>query len=684
MKVITKSFYTHQDLLYKIMLVMVSAFLIVYFLPKSGKFPYEIQKGFPWSYDNLYADDDFAILKSEEALEAEAEQIRNETPVYFTVDTAVIKQVNTDFEQVFTTIFTDSVVETANLNRSRLKSFSSNLLEELYTYGIIEESTTFSEDRLIFLQRGDAVTRTTVGRLKSISEISEYLGNQIESSDLSELKTKLLQLFYEVVAVNTTYNPELTAKAIDARLADISPSRGMVSKGSRIVARGELVEGETLQKLLSLKQEYQSQNFTESRYNWILFGYILLVVLALIMLMLFIKTYRPSVFSNNTKITFIFFNVVLMVLLTTAIVKYRPEYVYVVPLCILPLICKAFFDARLGLFTHVITVLLLGFIVPDSFEYFFLQVIAGIVTILTVPELYKRANLFISVGQITLVYIIAYFAFYAIHEGQVDTMKWETFGMFVLAGLATLFVQPLIYVYEKVFGLVSDVSLLELSDTNTKLLKRLADQAPGTFHHSLNVANLSEAAANEIGANAMLVRVGALYHDIGKMINPTDFTENQPTGINSHEDLSPRESAKIIIGHVINGIEIARKNNLPDRVIDFIRTHHGTSTVYYFYRKAKELDESVSPSDFRYPGPLPFSKETAILMMADSVEAASKSLKNPTSTLIDEFVEKIIKKQMDEGQFLNADITFKEIQVIKKVLKRKLNNIYHLRIEYPE
>ena len=314
----------------------------------------------------------------------------------------------------------------------------------------------------------------------------------------------------------------------------------------------------------------------------------------------------------------------------------------------------------------------------------FLQVIAGIVTILTGSELYKRANLFISVGQITFIYILGYFAFHIIHEGTIKNLEWQTFGIFFLGGLATLFVQPLIYAYEKIFGLVSDLSLLELSDTNSKLLKDLANKAPGTFHHSLNVANLAEAAANEIGANSMLVRVGALYHDIGKMLNPTDFTENQMTGINTHEDLSPTESARIIIDHVINGIEIARKNNLPDRVIDFIRTHHGTSTVYYFFKKAQEQDEEVNINDFKYPGPLPFSKETAILMMSDSVEAASKSLKNPTSVLIDSFVEKIINKQMEDGQFLNANITFKEIQTIKKVLKSKLNNIYHLRVEYPE
>jgi putative nucleotidyltransferase with HDIG domain len=314
----------------------------------------------------------------------------------------------------------------------------------------------------------------------------------------------------------------------------------------------------------------------------------------------------------------------------------------------------------------------------------FLQIIAGIVTILTVSELYKRANLFITVGQITLVYIVSYFAFTIIQEGSIYEVEPEIFLMFLLGGLATLFVQPLIYAYEKIFGLISDMSLLELSDTNTKLLKELSDKAPGTFHHSLNVANLAEAAANEINANAMLVRVGALYHDIGKMRNPTYFTENQTTSVNSHDELSPKESADIIIEHVINGIEIAKKRNLPDRVIDFIRTHHGTTTVYYFLKKAMDNDQHVNEDDFRYAGPMPFSKETAILMMCDSVEAASKSIKEPTAKTIDEFVEKIINKQMEDGQFLNSDITFMEIQQVKKILKRKLKNIYHLRIEYPE
>jgi putative nucleotidyltransferase with HDIG domain len=373
-----------------------------------------------------------------------------------------------------------------------------------------------------------------------------------------------------------------------------------------------------------------------------------------------------------------------MVFVTTLVVKYDETYVFVVPLCILPLIIKTFFDARLGLFVHVLTVLILGFVVPNSFEYIFLQIMAGIVTILTVSELYKRANLFISVAEITLIYMVGYFAFHIIHEGNLDNIEWLVFGLFLLNGMITLFVQPLIYIYEKIFGLVSDVSLLELTDTNSKLLKELSNKAPGTFHHSLQVANLAEAAANEIGANAMLVRVGALYHDIGKMNNPTYFTENQITNVNPHDELQPLDSAKIIIAHVIEGVEIARKNNLPDRVIDFIRVHHGTTLVYYFYKKQKELEEGAQEKDFRYPGPIPFSKETAILMMADSIEAASKSLKNPTFLIIDEFVNKIISGQMNANQFLNANITFKEIETIKKVMKQKLINIYHLRVEYPE
>ena len=258
------------------------------------------------------------------------------------------------------------------------------------------------------------------------------------------------------------------------------------------------------------------------------------------------------------------------------------------------------------------------------------------------------------------------------------------FGLFVINGLLTLFVQPLIYLYEKVFGLVSDVSLLELSDTNSAVFRKLSNKAPGTFHHSLQVANLAEAAADAIEADVLLTRVGALYHDIGKINRPNFFSENQKGSVSPHDDLSPKESARIIINHVIDGIELAKKYNLPDRVIDFIRTHHGTSKVYYFYKKQQEIDPEVALSDFTYSGPKPFSKETAVVMMSDAVEAASKSIKEPTKESLENFVTKIIDTQMEEKQFINANITLAEIETVKKVLLNKLVNIYQLRVEYPE
>lgn len=681
MSSILNRFYKNQGALYKVLLCIASTILIVYLFPKSGKFQFDFQQNKPWQYDNLYAPVDFAILKSEDQLEQERAEAENSIIPYFNYDQDIANEAKAAYENQFSSVFTDSIFRD---RQSELKKFGSQILEDIYKYGVISDLAAFQEGRKIYLRRGNEIEETSIENLNTTDEISALINRRLVNGPYVQAVNRFKELFYDVVQPNVTYDEKLTNKELNAELSKIAPTKGVVNKGSRIVAKGEIVEQSTYQILKSLQAEYESQSWTASKYNWVVFGYVLLVSVALTMLLLFIKTYREHVFENNTMVTFIFFNIILMVLFTTLIVKYDANYVYVVPLCILPLVIKAFFDSRLGLFTHVITLLLLGFIVPNTSEYMFLQVIAGIVTILTVSELYKRANLFISVGQITFIYIIGYFAFHIIHEGTIDNLQWETFSLFIITGLATLFVQPLIYAYEKIFGLVSDLSLLELTDTNSKLLKNLANKAPGTFHHSLNVANLAEAAANEIGANAMLTRVGALYHDIGKMLNPTDFTENQSTGINTHEDLSPKESARIIIDHVINGIEVARKNNLPDRVIDFIRTHHGTSTVYYFYKKAQEQDEDVNIDDFRYPGPLPFSKETAILMMADSVEAASKSLKSPTSVLIDSFVEKIINKQMEENQFLNATITFKEIQIIKKVLKSKLNNIYHLRIEYPE
>ncbi len=674
--------YKNQSRIYKYFLYGVSLFLIVFFFPKGGQFKYEFQKGKPWQYENLYAPFDFSIRKDRAEILEEEERIKSNGIDYYQYDAEIAAKVYAQFDSNFPSAFSSNSYSSNQLQT--LRQAGQSMLDLLYENGIVKKTISQNSRNKVYVIKNNEAREIAADAFYRVQDVERVVNEILRKRGLITFKAAFQELFLNLSTANVSYDANLSAKALNDELSKISYTRGTIDEGKLIIARGEVVEAENYKVLNSLKGEFESELWTAKSQYFILVGYAILVALVLMMLLLFLKKYRPEIYGNNTKVTFIFFNVLLMVFVTTVVVKYDEAYVFVVPLCILPLLLKTFFDARLGLFVHVLTVLILGFVVPNSFEYIFLQIIAGIVTILTVSELYKRANLFISVGQITLIYIVGYLAFHIIHEGNLENIVWFTLGLFLLNGMITLFVQPLIYIYEKVFGLVSDVSLLELSDTNSKLLKELSNKAPGTFHHSLQVSNLAEAAANEIGANAMLVRVGALYHDIGKMLHPTYFTENQITNVNPHDELSPRDSAKIIVDHIIDGIELARRNNLPDRVIDFIRSHHGTTLVYYFFKKQQEIDPEADAADFRYPGPIPFSKETAILMMADSVEAASKSLKNPTFLIIDEFVDKIIAGQMAANQFLNANITFKEIETIKKIFKQKLTNIYHLRVEYPE
>lgn len=677
--------YKHNAIIYKAILFLITASAIVYLFPKGGQFKYNFTKGKPWQYENLIATFDFAIEKTQEEIEEEIKRIDVEAKQYFLFDQEVVDEVFKDYDLRISMARSNDSLTNEDLETMSL--LGKSIIESVYDRGFIEpvsENRISSEVEIIALKKENEVEDIIYSSLFNSEDVSTIIRSRLGAQPYNMAQSINLTILSEIIRPNVSYDNDFTQKVIDEAIKEISPTKGKVSEGQLIIMKGSIVEGEKLAILNSLKKESESKLWTQASYFWILSGYAVLVSIALLMLLLFLKQYRSEIYYNNNKVTFIFFNVSFMILIQTLVIKYNVDYLYVVPLSILPIILKAFFDARLGLFTHVLTVLLLGFIVPNSFEFIYLHMIAGIVTILTVSELYKRANLFISIGQITLIYMITYLAFSVIKEGNANQIKWEYLIMFAANGLLSFLSLFFIYLYEKIFGLVSDVTLLELSNTNTKLLRELNEKAPGTFQHSMQVANLAEAAANEIGANSMLVRTGALYHDIGKMLNPMYFIENQSTGVNPHNDLSPIDSAKIITDHVIKGIELAKKNNLPDRIIDFIRTHHGTSLVYYFYMKEKENNEEVDIKKFQYKGPIPFSKETAILMICDAAEAASKSLKQPTAQSIDDLINKIVEKQKSDNQFINSNITFREIETIKKVVKRKLMNIYHLRVEYPE
>jgi len=681
MKKILQSFFNYQSMIYKAILFVFTCLFIVYFFPKKGQFKYEFNKGQTWEYENLYAPFDFAILKSEKELLLERDQLKKEIPTYFNQNTAVIEEVEAMYTQKFSTYFTYPV------NSSRYKrhfEFGLNIIKEIYSTGVLPLNYKHEGGDRVGLIQDHAETELDFNKLLQPAELSRFLDGKLSSTTFIRFKNEYYKLLFEIIEPNLIYDERFNEQLLESAYSKLAISRDLITMGSILISNGELLDETNFQELESLKLQYDTRLYTDANIYWILVGYIILVGLTLLMLFLFIYKYRPIIFNNNTKLTFIFFNVMLVVASTITVLNFDSSFLYIVPICILPLILKAFFDARVGLFVHVLTVLLLGFIVPNSFEYIFLQIMAGIVTVLSVSELYKRANLFISVGQIICIYLIGYFAFFVIHEGGIEGISFPIIGLFVLNGVFTLFVQPLIYLFEKLFNLVSDVSLLELSDTNSDFFKEFSDKAPGTFHHSLQVSNLAESAASAIGANALLTRVGALYHDIGKISNPVFFSENQRGSISPHNDISPKESAQIIIDHVIKGVEAAKKIKLPDRVVDFIRTHHGTSKVYFFYKKQEELFGEANSEDFSYLGPKPFSKETAILMMADSVEAASKSLKEPTIELVKKFVNKIVNQQLEEKQFMNSNITLAEIETVKKVFIDKLINIYHLRIEYPE
>ncbi len=667
--------YRYQSLLYKLFLCLATVAVIVYLLPRGGSFQYEIQAGKPWQYETLLAPYDFPIQKTADELKEEKAQLAASIPRYFSVAEQVSAEVTRQYESYVAALPIDASLSGVFVN-------CRTMIEQLYSIGIVASTQRPWIGESIALVQG---TRQSSVALESLYLVDD--ARDLISVELNSLGEKLSdgskQYLLALIEPNVFYDDALTQKFRDEATANIVPVRGLVTKGTRIIAQGEVVEGDKLQMLYSLQLEYASQTWTQSNTVWIIIGYSLLVFTPVLLLFVFLWRTRPLVFENNKRITFLCVNVLLFAAMTKLVVDIHPLYVYAVPICMLPLLLRTFFDTRVALFALMSTLFLIAFLVPNSFEFIYLQMMAGILASLTVNDLYRRAKLFISVGLIVGLYVISFLSFTLIHDGNLRQLSYDVLLLFVVNGLGILFVQPLIYIFEKIFGLVSDASLLELSDTNSKLLRELADKAPGTFQHSLQVANIAEAAANAVGANALLTRVGALYHDIGKMQNPVFFSENQ-SSYNPHDELAPDVSAKIIIDHVLKGISQARKANLPDRLIDFIRTHHGTTTVLYFLQQAQQNNPQVDVQDFQYPGPKPFSKETAIVMMSDGVEAASKSLKEPTAEKIISFVDKIVQRLMDEKQFLEANITLREIEIVKKVLSEKLISSYHLRVAYPE
>lgn len=669
------------------MLIVMGIAAIVYIFPKQGKFQYEFQnlKGKPWYHEDLIAPFDFAIKKSGDELEIEKAEIIKSAKPYFKYDNSIVDARKLQLVREFEAKWDD---KKNKKSKEKNLTVAVKILDSIYNKGIIEPTDVIenkSADYSIYVLNYNVAEEHDLKDFHTINSAYEYMHEQLRDNESKVDAKFILPLLENSIAHSLFYDKETSDKVLKQAIDDISPSRDIILKDQSIVSKGDIIDAKKFQLLQSLKWEYEEQAGGTVSYFFILLGQILIVTLCLALLIVFLAFFRNDIFLDNTKIIFILLLIILQVLMTRLSLNTQSFSIYLLPFCILPIIIRAFYDTRIALFVHLITVLIISFMAPSRFEFAFIQLVTGMIAIFSIVNMHNRSQIFISAALIFLTYSLAFIGITIIQEGGIDVMTWHDFAWFGISAMLTLFSYPLIFVFEKIFGFISDVSLLELSDTNGKLLRELASRAPGTFQHSLQVANLAEEAIYSIGGNALLVRTGALYHDIGKMEMPMYFIENQANGINPHEDLNYDESAAIIIGHVIKGIEIAKKNNLPEQIIDFIRTHHGTTITAYFYRSFQKAfpDEQIDIEKFRYPGPIPFSKETAVLMMADSVEAASRSLKKYDVDSIDSIVDLIVNTQIEQNQFMNSDITFKDIYTLKKIFKKKLMNVYHLRVEYP-
>jgi len=658
---------------------------ISFFLPKQPRFRYEFEKGKVWMNKDLISPFSFAILKTEPEVSTDKKDaLENLLPIYqYNAD--LINVVEDAFLNEFEVKWRSGTLD--ENNREQVRQSALNLLKYIYQKGIIAPQPKH--------QKGDkfydlSLLNNNVSKIVSTQDVFtvqsalQYFSNNYKTTDL-RVKDLIIDLVEDHLQPNILFDEKMTAVVQANTINSLSTTRGMVQKGELIVASGNVVDDETFQKLQSFKETYEVQTKTIGDSKLVFLGQIILVGFIVSLLMVFLYMFRKDIFSDNRQLSLILLVIICMLLALTWAIKINLPSLYYIPFCIVPIIIRILFDTRLALYLHLLVILIAGFFVPNSFEFVFYQTTAGMVAIYSIRNLVKREQLLLSALFILSAYFICYVGIALLREGTVDDIEWINFAPFVVSVLLSLIAYPVIYAFERVFGITSDVALIEVTNTNNKLLRELAFKAPGSFQHSLQVANLAEAAIFKIGGNALLVRAGALYHDIGKIENPQYFIENN-TGLSPHDKLPYEQSAQIIIKHVHKGIEIARKHQIPESVIDFIKTHHGNTRVDFFYQSflknspEKFVDENI----FRYPGPIPFSKETGVLMLADSVEAASRSLKNPDAQSINDLVERIIDYKLEQKQLDNCDLTLKDLETIKLIFKTMLMSIYHVRIDYPQ
>lgn len=668
-----------RNLLTRTMLVVLTILLIVWFLPRNEgpHFRYDINK--PWMYGSFIAKFDFPIYKTEEAIKAQQDSILKTFQPYYNYDikieTEQLNKLRNDFKEGFPGLPKEYVSQVISR------------LHRLYQAGIMSapEYGTLSKDSSSTIRVVSGKEAQSLEVKFAYSTLTAY--NMLFDDERLAPMRLALQKFNlnEYIEPNLLYDKERSETELNDLLSGISPASGMVLSGQKIIDRGEIVDEYTYRVLSSFERELQRRSAASTEITSTIIGQLLYVGIMVLLFSFYLWLFRRDYFDKPRSITMLYAMITMFPIIVSVMMSHNFFSIYILPFAMVPIFARVFMDSRTAFITHVTTVLICAAAVKYQYEFIIVQIVAGLVAIYSLRELSQRAQVIKTALFATLASSAIYFALQLIQSNDITKLDHSIYTYFAMNGVLLLLAYPLMYLIEKLFGFTSNVTLFELSNTNKGVLRDLSEIAPGTFQHSITVGNLAAEIANRIGANSLLVRTGALYHDIGKMANPVFFTENQ-AGVNPHDTLTSAESARIIIGHVKEGVKIAEKNNLPTVIKNFILTHHGRGLVKYFYVKEQNAhpDEPLDKAAFMYPGPNPFTREQAILMMSDTVEAASRSLSDYTEESISNLVNKLIDSQVTEGYYKECPITFRDIDQSKQVLIERLTSIYHTRIQYPE
>ena len=670
---------TWRDFLIRLGLIIITVAVIVWMMPRSNQHNYKIEKGRPWIYADLKAPFDFPIYKSDEAIKAERDSVMKQYEPYYILNSDVVGRQLRQFSKDYSNGI-------PGLNNDYL-SIISNRLRRLYDQGIMSNSdyARISKDTTKFVRIVSGKHATSIQINNIYSVVSAY--EQIFQDEALATHREILQKcnLNDYITPNLTYDKERSEASLNDLQNSIPLASGLVQRGEKIIDRGDIVDGKTYNKLLSFQKEMERQNVDQEKMRLNIMGQILYTAILITCFTIFLTLFRKDYFEKVRSTAMIYALIVLFTIIASMMVIHSVLHVYIVPFAMVPIFIRVFMDSRTAFMAHATMVLTCACFLQYPLEFVAVELVAGLVAIFSLRELSSRSQLFWTAVSVTAASVLTNLALDWIRINDLAKISYSEYNYLVINGVLLFCSYPLLYVIEKAFGFTSNITLIELSDMNKELLRKMSEVAPGTFQHSIQVGNLAAEIANKIGAKSQLVRTGALYHDIGKIANPIYFTENQ-SGVNPHEKMENIDSAQMIISHVTEGTKLAEKYNLPNEIKDFITTHHGQGKTKYFYVQYKNAhpDEEVDDLLFTYPGPNPFTKEQAILMMADTVEAASRSLPDYTEKSIRELVERLIDGQVAEGYFRDCPITFRDIAYAKTVLIEKLKTIYHTRLSYPE